>query len=213
MVSRLALITALAGLVAAQTPSSCSVSYSGYLGTRKASNTEQPPETYIGTIDGVTSTGLDGAKDNIIVSQYKNGTALTKQPFEFLTCSDQNGHAFPPGYSPPTSGPTNDYYGILRPSGNKNGCLTVGSKNDNSTGAKNTILLAQNCSKVAARYRTFVLEDYIYGENSYGMRLFYAAADDTALITNTAHKQVVLLTNDKAGDSAALQLMLLDGQE
>lgn len=209
MIFQSTVFAAFAAIATAQTPANCSTQNTGYLGVRPAANyADGQPENNIGTIPEVTAFGLDGHLDPIVVTQYKNGTQLPRQAWEFARCTNLDNHATPPGYVSP-NGPTNLYFGIIRPQGNTYSCLSLNSTKYDTTGAMNTLLDARNCTSVPEKYRIFMLEEQIYGTTANGDRLFYADADDTTIIANTTHKEIVLTTNDNSDTDGTHQQLLL----
>ncbi|PWN88780.1 hypothetical protein FA10DRAFT_268925 [Acaromyces ingoldii] len=191
-----------------QTPSSCSEHASGYLIVRPTSNTSSGPITYAGIVSGVKHAGIDGQDDSIIVTKDGNGNALQPQVWSFLQCTDQNGQSPPPGYKPPTSGPSNNYFGILRPQSATQHCLALESENDASTGARNSVV-DSFCTQVPEQYRTFMYVDYIYGNSADASNLFFADQNETLVIGSTAHAELQFFTNGAPSGQQTYQLQLL----
>lgn len=136
------------------------------------------------------------------------GNPLQPQHWEFARCTDLDQHSVPPGYTPPSSGPTNDYFGILRPINATQHCLALESKNDNSDGARNSVLDSY-CTEVPIEYRTWMFEDYIYGDSADGQSIYFADQNVTVVISNTAHKELQFITNDANSSEDRQQLVLI----
>jgi hypothetical protein len=191
-----------------QTPATCSVTSTGYLAVRPTYNTLTGPITWVGTVGGVKHAGIDGQQDSILVTVDDNGNPLAPQKWEFATCTSANGHAPPPGYQPSTNGPTNEAFGILRPSGASQHCLALESSADTATGARNSVLDSY-CTQVPEEYRLWMKVDYINGDSDDGQPLYFANENMTVLISNTAHKELQFITNDSQPSSQPMQLTLL----
>ncbi|CAO1612885.1 unnamed protein product [Parajaminaea phylloscopi] len=179
-----------------QTPASCTTAFTGFLALRPANNvTESAPTNYAGIVEGVKHAGIDGQSDSLLVTKTDSGKPLEPQTWEFARCTNLDHHALPPGYKVPTSGPSNRYFGILRPRAATVHCLALESRNDAANGARNSVVDSA-CSKVPEQYRTFMLEDYIYGDSANGNKLYFADEQMTVVIGDTKHQEVQFFTND-----------------
>jgi hypothetical protein len=206
-------IAALVATALAQSSGTCngSTSISGPypLVFRNESTFEYGPTIYPVFLPGVRERGIDNHQDSILVTHYKNGTALSSPPYwEHVYCSDLRNHPLPPGYYRDDE-PTNFYFGILRPSGDTQRCLALqSSEGYNTKGDYSTLVLAENCSAVDAKYRTFMLEDRFHAADGI-YRIFFADSDNTARIADTPYGKVYYVTNDRSGDPAAKSMLMI----
>ncbi|PWN35861.1 uncharacterized protein FA14DRAFT_179228 [Meira miltonrushii] len=191
-----------------QTPNSCYTYATGNLIVRPQDDTSSGPITYAGTVPNVKITGIDGSNDSIIVTKNDDGSPLQPQVWEFLRCTDEDGNNPPPGYTAPSSGPTNNYFGILRPQGATQHCLALESFDDSTTGARNSILDSY-CTQVPSPYRTFMYVEFLYGDSDDASNLFFDDQQTTLVISNTPHAELQFFTNSAPPGDQAYQLQLL----
>ncbi|PWN18379.1 hypothetical protein BCV69DRAFT_295265 [Microstroma glucosiphilum] len=198
------------------TPMSCSTSNDGYLtgslvvrpiGLNTNDGQTTGDTTYVGTVPGVTHNGIDGEAASILVTKNSDGTPVAPQEWEFVPCTDDTGPP-PPGYVAPSDGPSNLSYGIVRPKGASQHCLTIESNSDTSAGDRNSIL-DSNCTSVGEVFRSWVLQNYIYGTSDYGQFLFFQADNLTSVVSNTAHAELQFVTNATTASLAGRQAMQL----
>ncbi|PWN30098.1 hypothetical protein BDZ90DRAFT_257199 [Jaminaea rosea] len=208
IVASLAAISSAAS-VRRQTPPTCSTSFTGQLALKPASEGENDSAfTYVGIVPNAKHSGTDGSNDHLLVTKNDDGSPVQPQEWEFARCTSDDGHALPPGYKTPTSGPTNLSYGIIRPKGATQHCLALESKNDANTGARNSIV-DSFCTKVPEEYRLWMLEKYIYGSSGAGSRLFFANENETAIIGDTAHAEVQFFTKTSMPEGKTAQQLVI----
>jgi hypothetical protein len=174
---------------------------------RMAAHDDSPLNINVGVLPSVRQLGPDGHFDQVLLSQHLNGTALDYQFWQFDSCSNLKGHPYPPGYTPPDL-PLRTSFGIIRPAGDYDRCLTLATPLYNTAGAHNNLLLAENCSAVDENYRTWYFEDEVYSETDY-IKLLFANANDEARISNGPFGEVYYITDNKANDPQAMTLEFL----
>lgn len=150
---------ASAASVRRQTPATCSTMTTGYLGLKPASDGADSgaATNWVGTVSDATHSGIDGPNEHLLVTKNDDGSPLGPQQWEFARCTSDDNHVLPPGYTRPTSAPTNLYFGILRPASATQHCLALESENDATNGAQNSIV-DSFCTKVPEAYRLWMIE-------------------------------------------------------
>lgn len=143
-----------------------------------------------------------------MVTKDDNGNDLSPQLWDFARCTVYDNHDTPDGYEAPSDGPSNRWFGVVRPNRASKHCLAL-ETTDVSTGSRNSIV-DSDCDAIPDAYSLWMLEDDIYGNVDDGRKLYFAKTEMAAVVGDTAHEEVQFVSGgDTDSCEELLQLVLL----